>query len=195
MATMDVPSASEAFTVGAIRHGGDEVLVAAVDRWFGATTRLARALTGDAQVARRVAREAWVSTVQGIDSLDASSSFVVAVARATVERAAEQIDQIEPVGVDPDRFELESNRWSGWWRDDRAPEEWSEPASEDGLAQALDLVAPASAAVVVLRDVEGLAPEEVEAALGFDAQAQRALLQEGRTAIWQVVEAARETVG
>ena len=159
-----------------------------VDRWYGSTVRLARVLTHDDALAARAARDAWLLTIGELPRLEGADPLHVTLLAATLVSAAAQLDavEVEPA-VDPASFEVEGSRWQGWWLDDRAPSAWPEPPAADALARALGRLAPAAGAVVLLRDVEGLPPDEVYEVLGFEPGAQRALLHQGRTAIWRTL--------
>ena len=64
-------------------------------------------------------------------------------------------------------------------------EQWREPPGPELVTQALERLEPATATVVLLRDIERLPADEVEALLGFPADDQRTLLHQGRIGIWQ----------
>jgi RNA polymerase sigma-70 factor (ECF subfamily) len=155
---------------------------ALVDRWYGSTVRLARTLARDEDTARRAAVGAWIRTVNRSEETGPAH---VAVIRATIEEVASHLEAGDrEAAVDPARFEPAGDRWGGWWREEGAPgTEWRIRPGGEALTGALRQLAAGPAAVVLLRDVERLPPAEVEAALGFDPDAQRALLHEGRSAL------------
>jgi DNA-directed RNA polymerase specialized sigma24 family protein len=174
---------------GAALDGRDaDAFAQIVDRWYGSTVRLARVLTHDDALAARAARDAWLLTIDELPRLEGGDALHVTLLAATHVSAAAQLDagEVEPA-VDPASFEVEGSPWQGWWLDDRAPSAWLEPPAADELARALGRLAPAAGAVVLLRDVEGLPPGEVYEVLGFEPEAQRALLHQGRTAIWRTL--------
>jgi DNA-directed RNA polymerase specialized sigma24 family protein len=165
---------------------GEEAFLALVDRWYGSSVRLARLLGADEITARAGTHDAWLATIDHLGELDVPPHLVVL--RATVESLATRFEagETEPT-LDPERFEARGDRWEGWWRDDRTPTSWERSPADDALERALASLDPASAVVVALRDVEGLAPEEVEVVVELTPADQQALLHRGRAAVWEAL--------
>jgi DNA-directed RNA polymerase specialized sigma24 family protein len=171
-------------TVAEIRDGDEHVLADAVDRWYGSSVRLARALGADEATAHRAAHEGWLSVLDRLPVLDAEKPLHVAALRATVEELATKLAAGDPgPAVGPDSFEEEGHRWAGWWRDEKTPKAWERPPSDEALERALASLDPATAAVIVLRDVDGLGADEIAEISDLTPEDQRVLLQQGRHAI------------
>ena len=161
----------------------EEAFVGLVDRWYGSTVRLARLLTRDEETARRAALDAWLAAIR-----DGSEFTHLAVLRAAVESAAAHVASraAGPV-VDPARFEAEGHRWAGWWTDAGTPRERAHKAADAEVTRALAGLDPASAAIVALRDVERLSPQDVERVLDVTPADQRAYLARGRALVWEAL--------
>jgi DNA-directed RNA polymerase specialized sigma24 family protein len=161
----------------------EEAFAALVDRWYGSTVRLARLLARDEETARRAARGAWLAAIR-----DNGELTHLAVLRAAVESTAAQIAAraAEPV-VDPARFELKGHRWAGWWTDEGTPQKREGTAADDEVTRALAGLDPVSAAIVALRDVERLNPQEVERVLDVTPADQRGFLARGRALVWEAL--------
>jgi len=172
----------------ALRDGDEEAFAALVDRWYGSSVRLARLLASDETTAHGAAREAWLLLITRLSELPEEAPPHLVALRATIETLAAKLaaGDARPA-YDPAGFEDEGTRWAGWWRDDGAPEAWQEQPADEELSRALAELEPATAAVVVLRDVEGLAPDEVELVLELTPSDQRTLLHRGRAALWKAV--------
>jgi RNA polymerase sigma-70 factor (ECF subfamily) len=179
--------ARDAGTVAELREGGDDRFESFVDRWYGSTVRFARLLAGDEATARRTAHDAWLSVIGRLRDLDDAAPLHLVVLRATLEAIASPAARAPDGAVTPDAFEAEGHRWAGWWRDDTSPEDWEQPPADDALTRAMDALDPATAAVVTLRDVEELSADEVEAVLELTPSDQRALLNQGRAAVWETL--------
>jgi RNA polymerase sigma-70 factor (ECF subfamily) len=96
--------------------------------------------------------------------------------------------------VDPRRFRAAGEPWAGGWTERGAPREW-EPEAVLLAAEVMDVLASGLAelperqrAVVTLRDVHGLTPEEVCTVLEINAGNQRVLLHRGRARLRQLLE-------
>ena len=157
----------------------EEAFRTLVDRWYGSTVRLARLLARDETIARRAARDAWLSVIAEDDEVT-----YVAVLRATVESTLVQMTtRAADAVVDPDRFEADDHRWAGWWTEAGTPQEREGSLTDEDVQRALARLDPASAAVVALRDVERLSPEEVERVLDIAPDDQRGFLAQGRAQV------------
>lgn len=159
-----------------------------VDRWYGSSVRLARLLGADDATAHRAAQEGWLLVITELSELDGDEPLNLAVLRATIENVAARLSPGDAgPAFDADSFEAEGHRWEGWWRDASAPKEWEGSPEDEALARALGELDPGVAAVVLLRDVEGLGAEEVERVTGLEAADQRRLLHHGRLAIVKAI--------
>jgi DNA-directed RNA polymerase specialized sigma24 family protein len=93
-----------------------------------------------------------------------------------------------PLVAPPADFE-ESGRWAGWWRDDlpATPE-----SKRELLESALASIPAALAAILVLRDVEGIGADETALLTGDAPKRQLVLLHHGRAAVRNALRASHE---
>jgi RNA polymerase sigma-70 factor (ECF subfamily) len=195
--------------VAALRRGEEAAFVELVDRHGAALVRLARTFVRDRAVAEEVVQETWLAVLNGIDRFECRSSLKTwifqilsnrAKTRAVRERRSAPFSALAPddgddeASVDADRFRGEGHRWVGHWA--AAPSDWSHLPEERLLGQetlalvheAIKLLPPRQADVIVLRDVEGWPPEEVCAALGITDGNQRILLHRARSKVRAALE-------
>jgi hypothetical protein len=180
-------------TVADLRHGGEALLTELVDRWYGPSVRLARALGADEATAHRAAQDGWLGVIAKLPELDGEKSLHLVVLHETLEKLAAGPTtpaELRPV-VPADSFEAEGHRWAGWWRDASAPTAWKDRPGDGAIARALDELDPAVAAMVMLHDVEGLSPDEIEDVSGLAPAQQRRLLHHGRLAIVRALATTR----
>lgn len=162
-----------------------------LDRLYPATVRLA-ALLDDGN-ARLIARAAWLDLV-ATEDLDGAPSLRAWLLCRVLERATAMDGRHPEPEPPPARFFGDDELWAGGWIDPVAP--WPE-AADAGKARALveatlRELPQLIAATVVLRDVEGFDPEEVEAVIGLDEDEQRELLHEGRGAVRDALAGSHE---
>ena len=166
----------------------EEAFARFVDRWYGSTLRLARLLASNEETARHATLGAWLEVVARLPELGDERPMHVYVLRATIESLAARITAGDgPAAYDRESFEAEEHRWAGWWRDDHLPTDWEHPPADAALTDALAKLDPATAAILILRDVERLPAADVEHVLDLTPADQRALLHAGRAAIWQAL--------
>jgi RNA polymerase sigma-70 factor, ECF subfamily len=185
------------------RSGDPGALSALVKRYHGALLRVARSLVRGDSVAEEVVQDTWVAVLDGVERFEGRSSFKTWLFRILANRAATRGarearsvplsslgdgKETEPA-VSPDRF------LAGFWK--KPPSRWNDPSAEKNvqnvqiqaiLERELDLLPQAQKSVVVLRDVEGLEPAEVCAALGISEANQRVLLHRGRSRLRTALE-------
>jgi RNA polymerase sigma-70 factor (ECF subfamily) len=192
----------------ALRHGEEAAFVELVERHGASLLRLARTFVRDRAVAEEVVQETWLAVLNGIDRFEGRSSLKTwifqilsnrAKTRAVRERRSAPFSALVDDGpddesaVDADRFRGEG-RWVGHWA--AAPDDWSRLPEERLLGretlalvhEAIELLPPRQADVIVLRDVEGWEPEEVCAALGITSGNQRILLHRARSKVRAALE-------
>lgn len=195
--------------VAALRRGEESAFVALVGLYGGPLLRLARTFVRDRAVAEEVVQETWLAVLNGIDGFEGRSSLKTwifqilsnrAKTRAMRERRSAPFSALAADGeddeaaVDADRFRGAGHRWVGHWA--AAPSDWRHVPEErllgkETLAYVQDAIAtlpPRQADVLVLRDVEGWAPDEVCAALGISDGNQRILLHRARSKVRAALE-------
>jgi RNA polymerase sigma-70 factor, ECF subfamily len=176
--------------VARLRSGDEDAFVDLVDRYHTSLLRLANTFVPSHSVAEEVVQETWLGVVRGIDRFEGRSSLKTWLFRILINRARSAgvrehrhavAPSVDPA-VAPERFATD-----GHWCD--PPPSWTDEAL-DRLAAADAMAAisrgladlpDAQRQVVMLRDVEGLAAEEVCALLGVSDGNQRVLLHRGRS--------------
>jgi RNA polymerase sigma-70 factor (ECF subfamily) len=198
----------EAMLVAALRRGDEAAFVELVRMYGPSLLRLARTFVRDKAVAEEVVQETWLAVLNGIDRFEGRSSLKTwifqilsnrAKTRAVRERRSAPFSALagdgedDEAAVDADRFRAEG-RWVGHWA--AAPSDWSHLPEERLLGretlarvnEAIQMLPPRQADVLVLRDVEGWEPEEVCAALGISDGNQRILLHRARSKVRAALE-------
>jgi len=187
-----------------LRAGDEAAFEELVERYHGSLVRVAMMYVGDLAVAEEVAQETWLAVLEGIDRFEGRSSLKTWIFRILANRAktrGERERRQLPVSalsgeqepeVALDRFLPPDHpeRPLGWAAPPRAwPEErllGRETAAE--LRRAIAELPAAQQAVIGLRDVEGLAPEEVAEALQISAGNERVLLHRARSHVRGALE-------
>lgn len=195
--------------VAALRRGEEPAFVALVGLYGAPLLRLARTFVRDRAVAEEVVQETWLAVLNGIDGFEGRSSLKTwifqilsnrAKTRAVRERRSAPFSALagdgedDEAAVDADRFRGDGHRWAGHWA--AAPSDWRRVPEERllgretmaRLQEAIATLPPRQADVLVLRDVEGWAPDEVCAALGISDGNQRILLHRARSKVRAALE-------
>jgi DNA-directed RNA polymerase specialized sigma24 family protein len=159
----------------------DAAAVAAlVDEHHGAMRRLAR-LVGGGSDSVEALRRAWAAALADPAAQPAGASVRGWLLGLVLDELAMPPPPAEaPPLAPPGEFEDPDGRWAGWWRDGLQATPRPEHAA---VEEALAAVPAALAAMLVLRDVEGLGPEETAAVTGEPAARQLELLHHGRVAV------------
>lgn len=190
-----------------LRRGEEAAFRVLVRRYHVRLVAIARSAQLPPDAAEEAVQEAWIAVMRNIAGFEARSSLrtwltgiVLNIARkasvsakrtATFAELTPRHDEDEDAGFDADAF-LDD----GHWRE--APWHWKEIDLERGLAgrqvwhaveAAIAALPPDEAAVIRLRDVEGLGSRETEALLDLSEARQRALLDRARLKIRRVFEA------
>jgi RNA polymerase sigma-70 factor (ECF subfamily) len=171
--------------VEALRAGDEDAFVELVHRYQPGLLRLAEATVGSRAVAEEVCQETWLAVVRGVDRFEGRSSLKTWLFHILLNRARSTATREQRAGRADDgaveRFDAK-----GAWVD--PPEPWSDRV-DDRLTAAhlahrvqelLPDLPPQQRQVVILRDVEGLGPDDVTTILGVTDGNQRVLLHRGR---------------
>jgi RNA polymerase sigma-70 factor (ECF subfamily) len=175
-----------------LRAGDEAAFMELVDRYGPVMLRVAMMYVRSRAVAEDVVGEAWLGVLKGLDRFEGRSSLKTWILRITANLARTRgvrearslpLSALEDEGgpsVDPARFA------GGAWA--APPDDWPEERllAEETLAQvraAIDRLPPRQREVIVLRDVEGLEPDEVSAALDISDGNQRVLLHRARSKV------------
>jgi RNA polymerase sigma-70 factor, ECF subfamily len=181
---MTMPQDDPAGEIDALQRRDERVLAAILERDYPVTLQLAALV--DAGRARERARAAWLELFQS-GNVEGAPSLRTWLLRRVL--TGQTLGQAEPASAAADeRFEADDSLWAGHWAKTVAP--WSDDRDWRQVVEgALRELPPLVAAVVILRDVDRLPSEEVEAVLGLDSDEQRVLLHEGRTAVRDALDA------
>jgi len=189
--------ASEQELVERLRAGDEDAFAELVRRYHRLMMRVARGYVRSDAVAEEVVQESWLAVLRGIERFEGRSSFKTWLLRIVANRAMTSgARESRSVPVEPsvsgDHFVPEGEPGAGAWAS--PPEPWPEDRllAEETRAvieRAIAELPPTQAAVVTMRDVEGLSSEEVQDALDITAGNQRVLLHRGRQRVRAALEA------
>ena len=202
----DPARANDDQLLDALRHGDERAYVALVRRYGGLMQRVALSYVRTPAVAEEVVQETWCAVLTGLERFEGRATFKTWLFRILTNRAktrgqretrtvpfsclAGGDDDGDGPAVDPDRFlPADHQRWPGHWAAGPAP--WSAMPHERLLARevrshirdAIETLPERQQAVIVLRDVEGWAPEEVCEILDLSEGNQRVLLHRARSKV------------
>ena len=188
-----------------LRAGDESAIARLVDQWSPAMLRVARSFVGSPQSAEDVVQEAWLGMLSGLAKFEGRSSlrtwtFSILVNRARTRGAREA--RTLPWSLDPeegpadDRIGVSGGEHSWKWTSIHTPSRWdTRPDSVVLSKEVLRLLDRAVSAlparqrsVVTMRDVCGLAAEEVCATLNISPQNQRVLLHRARAVLRAALE-------
>jgi RNA polymerase sigma-70 factor (ECF subfamily) len=196
--------------VDALRRGDEAAFASLVHTLGPAMLRVARDYVPTRAVAEEVVQETWLGVLRGIDRFEGRSTLKTWVFRILVNRARTRgakehrsmpfssiADGAGDDGApDPAAFldATESATWGGWWA--AYPRAWDTVPEQRLLGQEVLSVAKEAIGalperqreVLVLRDVAGLRPDEVCAALALTDGNQRVLLHRARDRVRRAIE-------
>jgi RNA polymerase sigma-70 factor (ECF subfamily) len=199
----------EAVLLAALRSGDESAFTRLVSDWSPAMLRVARGYVASWQAAEDAVQDAWLGVVHGLDRFEGRSSlrtwvFTILTNRARTRGVRDKrtvpwsqlTDGAEPPEVDPGRFQGSDGEYPGHWSTLGAPVPWDERPEGSALSheafgllgEALQDLPERQRIVVTLRDVHGLASEEVCAVLEISPENQRVLLHRGRSRLRAALE-------
>jgi RNA polymerase sigma-70 factor (ECF subfamily) len=190
-----------------LREGDEDAFVTLVSKHHDPMLRLARTFVHSHAVAEEVVQDTWLAVLRGIDRFEGRSSirtWLLAIlanrARSTGVREARSVAASDSeafvAAVDASRFDS-SGTWSS------PPEQWVDDLEErlgaqalrEQILEALTQMPARQRAVVMLRDVDGLASDEVCQVLELTPANERVLLHRGRSRLRQALEDAVGVMG
>jgi len=206
-----VASAADLELVDALRRGDEAAFVSLVNLHHAPMLRLAKMYVADPAVAEEVVQEAWIGVLRGLDRFEGRASLKtwilsilanIAKTRAVRESRSVPFSQWvdaeagadEPT-VEPDRFlPFDDPHAPGHWVS--FPSRWDEIPEGRLLAretlsvarEAIDGLPPAQRQVILLRDVDGWASDDVCNVLGISESNQRVLLHRARAKVRRALE-------
>lgn len=197
MTDVDPTALEDGDLVARLRAGDEAAFVALVRRYQAPLLRLAEATVGSRSVAEEAVQDTWLAVVRGVDRFEGRSSFKTWLFRILLHRARSAGSGEQRAGARHDELDDERFDAAGGWLAPPAP--WAEQADDRVVAaqlarrvhELLPGLPDAQRQVVVLRDVEGLAADEVATLLGVSDGNQRVLLHRGRARLRALLAAER----
>jgi RNA polymerase sigma-70 factor, ECF subfamily len=195
--------ADEQRIVDALRAHDEATFRVLVEELTPTMVRLARLYVSSAAVAEDVVQEAWLGVLRGIGRFEGRSSLRTWIFRILTNtaktRGVREARSVpfsslggDETAVDPDRFLGEDTRFPGHWASPPRSWEGSEQliAREtlDVIDRAIATLPPTQAAVITMRDIEGLDAEDVRNALDISETNQRVLLHRARSRVRRALE-------
>ena len=184
----------DAELVELLRVGDESAFVVMIGRYQPHMLRLAEATVRSRAVAEEVTQETWLAVMRGVERFEGRSSFKTWLFHILMNRARTAANRETRAGRPDehveDRFDID-----GEWAS--PPEPWADRAEDRLVAEHLaarvqQLLAELpenQRQVVLLRDVEGLASDDVAALVGVSDGNQRVLLHRGRARLRQLLAA------
>ena len=197
---------SESRLVAALRAGDEQAFETLVRRHHASLKRVARAYVSTDAVAEEVVQETWLAVIGALQRFEQRATLKTwlfhiltnkAKTRGMRERRSVPFASLaaahdEPA-VSPDRFQRDGDAWPGHWA--TPPRPWVDPdrrlqslEARERLREAIAALPSAQQAVLTLRDVEGLAAEEVCALLDLTPGNQRVILHRARAKVRDALE-------
>jgi RNA polymerase sigma-70 factor (ECF subfamily) len=152
----------------------------------------------DPAVAEELVQDTWLALVQGINRFEGRSTLRTWLFHVLMYRINERqrrqkrlraLPLLEEPVVDADRFRDPGDRWAGHWASpppswDGVPDERiAEQELMEQIRKLVDDLPPRQRAVLILRDIEGMAASDVCDVLGISDGSERVLLHRARARI------------
>jgi RNA polymerase sigma-70 factor (ECF subfamily) len=177
-----------------LRAGDQHAFTELVRRYQTGLLRVAQTIVPNRAVAEEVVQETWMGVVRGVDRFEGRSSFKTWLFRILVNRARTAAGREHRAAPLPDDDDGERFDAAGAWVTPPVP--WSDRAEDrveaerlaERIRQLLPTLPDTQRQVVVLRDIEGVAPADVCALLGLSEGNQRVLLHRGRARLRHQLE-------
>jgi len=204
------PPSADVVLLDRLRRGDADAFTSLVDSWSPVMLRVARSFVSTDSSAQEVVQETWLAVLRGLDGFEGRSSLRTWVFRILTNLGKTRgvreartvpwssVDDSEGGGrtMDPSRFRGAHDQWPDHWTPLGAPRRWV-PSPEEAVvmsevrglvAAALDELPERQRVVVSMRDVVGMAADEVCEALQISPENQRVLLHRGRARLRQSLE-------
>ena len=198
--------------VAALRRGDEAAFRHAVELYHAPLVRAARQFVRTTALAEEVTQDTWLAVIRGLDRFEGRSSFKTWLFRILANQARSRavresrtvpmssLASADGPSVDPARFQDSNARDPGHWR--AAPADWSglpESALEAAETRtviecAIAFLPSSQREVITLRDVVGLAADEVCQVLDVTEGNQRVLLHRARASVRSALEAHLEGI-
>jgi len=178
-----------------LRAGDERAFVVLVRRHHAALLRFASSLVDNRSVAEEAVQDTWLAVVRGIERFEGRSSVKTWLFRVLVNRVRSAAGRERRAEAAGSGFVSGSFGRSGGWAE--PPTEWATDVDDRLVAEqlgrraraCLDGLPPTQRQAVLLRDVEGLPPEQVCSTLGITSGNLRVLLHRGRARVRAALDA------
>lgn len=200
---------NDACLIDALHRGDESAFVWLLDRYHTSMVMLARAYVPSREAAEEVVQETWMCVLQGLDRFEGRSSLKTWIFHILTNRAktlgqregrSVPFSALHEVGVEPYEPAVDSERfreadpWRHHWSS--VPRSWNETPEDCLLTEeirkyieaAIEALPPSQHAVIVLRDIEGLAAVETCNILGITETNHRVLLHRARSKVRNMLE-------
>jgi len=171
-----------------VGDGSEAAVAALVDEHHGAMSRFAR-LVGRDQPADDAVRRAWLAALARPDEQPEGTSVRGWLLALVIDELAPSPPPVDPPTIAPPADFEGAGRWSGWWKDELPATPEPDP---ELLERAVGSIPPSLAAMLVLRDVEGIGAVETALLTGQAPERQRVLLHHARAGVRTALRASRE---
>jgi RNA polymerase sigma-70 factor (ECF subfamily) len=187
------PAVDDATLVERLRAGDETAFEELVNGYQTRMLRLAEATVGSRAVAEEVTQDTWLGVVRGVDRFEGRSSLKTWLFHILLNRARSAAGREARAGRPDDDIGDRFDKSGAWIT---PPQPWADQADDrlvaEQLAARVQKLLPqlpeAQRQVVVLRDLEETAPEDVCALLGITDGHHRVLLHRGRARLRDLLD-------
>jgi RNA polymerase sigma-70 factor (ECF subfamily) len=185
----------DAMLLDALRAGDEQAFRDLVMRYHQRLLRFAESFVPSRAIAEEVVQDTWLGVVRGVDRFEGRASVKTWLFRILANRARStglRESRSSPIS-DDDLLEGRFDATGHWnhppapW-DDRVESRLFATQIADRVRELLPELPPAQRQVFVLRDIEGLEPDEACDLLGVSAGNQRVLLHRARARMRNLLE-------
>lgn len=184
----------DADLVDRLRAGDESAFVALIQRYQQRMLRVAEMTVGSRAVAEEVTQDTWLAVVRGVERFEGRSSLKTWLFHILLNRAKSAAGRELRAGRPDQNIDERFDKTGAWIT---PPEPWADRADDrvvaERLAERVQQLLPqlpdSQRQVVVLRDVEGLAADDVAALVGVSDGNQRVLLHRGRAQLRHLLSA------
>ena len=177
---------ADAALVDKMRLGDEAAFREIVRRYQDRLVRLTESIVGSRAVAQEVTQDTWLAVLRGVDRFEGRSTFKTWLFNIASNRARSAVHKESRAGRPDDTIGDERFDKNGAWVN--PPEPWADRVDDRLIANDLAIrvrgflvqLPENQRAVVTLRDIEGVSPEDVTKLLGVTEGNQRVLLHRGR---------------
>ncbi len=196
--------------IGLLQDGDETAFLSLIESYYSTMRSLAMLYVATRAVAEEVVQEAWVAVLESLHRFEGNSSLKAWIFRILTDCARTRaqregctppfsalveldVDNLEST-VEPEHFRPPDAQRSGDWV--TFPVIWDELSEEHVFSQetyvcienALASLPPNQREIIILRDMEGLSPEEIGHVLNISEGNQRVLLHRARSKVRSAVE-------